>query len=250
MQRAYALGAGDGLPLGGVSYLFYEERALDDPSLPALEGAWAEVGRSAHGMLRAVVLPDGTQRVLDEVPPYRFAVHDVASLDGPAVAATRERLLAARVDPARWPPFAVEVSRAPDGRVRLHVAVSLIVCDGASLRRVLHERAARALGRPVPAPPALTFRDYQLAAARAEGSARWRRDRAFWLNKLDAIPPAPALPLAAPLGSIAPGAARTRRALTLPAADWGAPPRARLPGRASRLRRRSARPSPTRSRRG
>ena len=46
-----------------------------DLDLPRLERAWQKV-IDRHPMLRAIVLPDGLQKILPEVPPYRFPTQD------------------------------------------------------------------------------------------------------------------------------------------------------------------------------
>lgn len=218
MQRAYVFGTDGGLPLGGVGYLFYEERRPGRVDLAALERAWREV-LGTHAMLRAVLLPDGTQRVLDDLSAWSMPVREVSSLDDPAVRATRARLLAARVDLTRGPLFALEASRAPDGEALVHLSIALVVCDGASLRRVLADWAALALGRPV-TPASLGFRDYLRAVQGDEDSPAMQRARAFWLDKLDRLPPAPALPLACPLVEVGPDAARARFEMSLCAEPW------------------------------
>ncbi|WP_159719014.1 type I polyketide synthase, partial [Geminicoccus flavidas] len=72
IQQAYWIGRGDSLELGNVGCYLYTEVELRDVDLARLEQAWNQLVRR-HDMLRAVILPDGRQQILKEVPPYRIA---------------------------------------------------------------------------------------------------------------------------------------------------------------------------------
>lgn len=225
LQRALRLGEKEGLPLGGISYLYYGEFDREAEGLAELEAAWnATVQR--HDMLRAVLSDAGTQQVLREVPPYRFVRNDLRSLGAAeqvqALAATRARLGATRFDATRWPLFVIEVSELSAQRVRLHLCISLLVCDGMSLRIALNDFGALYKGRAPLVPLQLRFRDYQLACQRPLYSEARQRARDYWMAKLDRLPPAPALPLCRPLGELRADAQRERLGLRLPPTAWQA----------------------------
>src|SRR5439155_26499245 len=106
IQQAYLAGRGEGLALGGVATHAYVELESGDLDLPPLElGRRRLVER--HGMLRAVVLPDGRQRVLAEVPPYRIETLDLRGLAPVEAEArlldVRDRLSHEVRDAGRWP---------------------------------------------------------------------------------------------------------------------------------------------------
>ncbi|WP_051087752.1 non-ribosomal peptide synthetase [Salinispora arenicola] len=195
VQHAYLMGSSGDYPLSGVNTHYYTEfdgRGLD---VPRLYEALCRLVRR-HDMLRAVASPDGTQRVLPEVPPVPMPLADLRTADPGHVAAHLDRIRAEmshQTFPAgAWPLLDVRVSMLPDGVTRVHVSVDLLVVDLWSLRilsrdwRALYERPDAALP-----PPGISFRQY-LSAVKPDANAAARD---YWLNRLDSLPPGPDLPL-------------------------------------------------------
>ncbi|HYG62223.1 MAG TPA: AMP-binding protein, partial [Thermoanaerobaculia bacterium] len=199
LQQAYWLGQRADFDFGGMSAHVYQERDFTDLDPARLETAWRRLVER-HPMLRAVVLPDGRQRVLPEVPPYAVEVLDLRALGSEAAAAEAATVGRRMADqgPATdaWPLFEVRLSRLDERRWRLHVSLSLLISDALGLN-VLQGELRRLYGDPgADLPPLdLTFRDYVLARAGDEGSAAFARDRGYWLERLPSLPPAPELPL-------------------------------------------------------
>ncbi|MFI9154630.1 amino acid adenylation domain-containing protein [Streptomyces sp. NPDC053367] len=200
IQHAYWVGRGNALELGGVSthiYFELEREGLDRDRLT--ESLRRVIAR--HDMLRAVISPDGTQRVLPEVPPYEIEFADLRGLAPEEQQRRREEIRAEmdhQVLPAhRWPLFDIRASRTDDRVLRLHISLDTLILDGASMY-LLFRDWRRFYEDPgwSPAPLELSYRDHVLAEARAEEGARYRRAREYWLGRLDELPPAPALPLA------------------------------------------------------
>lgn len=199
IQAAFWVGRGGEQTLGEAAtqgYVELELRALDVERLGA---ALREV-IARHDMLRAIVLPDGRQQVLSEVPPYtieQLDLRDSAPEDVEArLAALRERMSQQARPSDRWPLFEVRVSLLDAQRTRVHVSVDALIMDLWSSRLwagellALYQEPARALP-----PLELSFRDYVLAELAGRGSESWRRDQAYWMRRLDTLPPAPDLPL-------------------------------------------------------
>ena len=201
VQHAYWIGRGAGFELGNVathSYVEFEVRGLD---LARLEGALDRLV-ARHDMLRAVVLADGTQRVLPTVPPYRIGRLDLRGLP-PAEEEERLTELRAwmehRALPAtQWPLFEIRASLRADGRVRLHVLSDALVFDARSntivYRELFELYADPDLRRP---PLGVSFRDYVLAERSLQGTGLHRRSWEYWRARLDTFSPAPELPLRA-----------------------------------------------------
>jgi epothilone synthetase B len=222
IQQAYWLGRRSGFELGGVAIHGYAEVEADGVDLPALEAAWnAVVAR--HDMLRAVVSPAGTQRVLEAVPRYRIEVLDLRG-DAPAaveasLAEVRARMSHQCFDLERWPLFEIRASLLPGGGCRLHVSIDGLCVDLSSLTRVLREWMDRYRDPEAPHPPLpFTYRDYVLAAERLRHTAAYRASADAWRASIADLPPAPELPRAR--GTAPPRFAR--RAFTLEAEAWAA----------------------------
>ncbi len=199
LQEAYWLGRTGAFEIGDVAAHSYLELEGGDLEPERLESAWNRLVER-HGMLRAVVLPDGRQKVLEEVPRYEIDVVDLREADDPEVDRRLEDLreqLSHRVpDPAEWPLFDVRAARLPDGGTRLLLGFDGLIVDAWSLRILLREWG-RLYRDPEAALPQidLSFRDYVLAVRELEKTEAFDRAREHWMARLDDLPPPPRLPL-------------------------------------------------------
>ncbi|MFF4815205.1 amino acid adenylation domain-containing protein [Kitasatospora sp. NPDC001309] len=199
VQQAYWVGRTGALDFGEVSVHCYVEYDVPDLDVARLERAFNRLVRR-HEALRLVVA-EGRQRILPHVPEYRIAVADLAG-HGPAeaqraLAAARDRMAHQVLPSERWPLFEIAASRLPD-RHRLHLSLDALGLDAWSLNLVLNEwaRLYRDEDAELPALD-LSVRDYVLAEREFAGTAAFRRSRDYWTGRLDTLPAAPALPLAA-----------------------------------------------------
>lgn len=201
VQSAYLLGRHASFDYGEVACQAYMEIEYDDLDPDRFQDAWRAVVRR-HDMLRAVVDVGGFQQVLREVPDYAIVVTDVRGL--PAVAEEQARRSTAdaishRVhDPQEWPLFDLRITRG-DARSVLHVSLDLLIADFVSFRTLLAE-AERLHREPGCAddPPAVGFRDYVLAERAQRDGPGYRRDRAYWFDRIDELTGAPELPVLPP----------------------------------------------------
>ncbi|MFC3890654.1 amino acid adenylation domain-containing protein [Lentzea rhizosphaerae] len=195
IQQAQWIGRFGSFEMGEVAahvYLEYESDSLD---LERLEAAWRKVV-DRHEMLRAVVLPDGRQRVLETVEPYRIEVDDL----GPE--AVRERMAAQMHTVDQWPLWEVRATRGAGG-LRVHVSFDLIGADVASFFFQVQRDWQRFYENLDwnPAPLGLSFRDYVLAESAMRETALYERSLEYWRERVQTLPPAPELPaLSAPSG--------------------------------------------------
>ena len=200
VQEAYWLGRQSLVELGEVACHIYVEFRLPTLDPDRLAGAWRAV-IDRHPMLRAVIEPSGTQRILrsSELPPFTiaFADYSEASRDD-AEAATRavRETMSHQVLPCdRWPLFEVRVTRVTHDDWRLHLSIDALILDGESSNLLLQEVFDLYHGRTTRRPASeLTFRDYVLHLQAP--SAATEKARAYWEARLDTLPAAPALPLA------------------------------------------------------
>ncbi|ROO59766.1 pyochelin synthetase [Micromonospora sp. Llam0] len=211
LQAAYLVGRGSHYEYGGVACHAYVEYDYPDLDPYRVQHTWDSLV-ARHDMLRAVVHSDGYQVVLAEPPAYPIEVTD---LRGQGTAAVDEHLRrlrdtlshrVARTD--RWPLFALHVTRTDD-RAVLHLSLDLLIVDYASVQRLVAEfdqlyTDAQTTLEPID----ITYRDYLIGRRRITDTPAYRRDREYWLRRLDDLPPAPELPAADPGGD---GPVRFRR---------------------------------------
>ncbi|MWA16230.1 type I polyketide synthase [Streptomyces sp. BA2] len=222
VQHAYWVGGSGGYRLGDVPCSFHLEYDCPGLDTARYEEAWNRV-IARHPMLRAVISPEGRNRVLDRVPRYRIRVQDLTgqSEDQRArkLEQIRARLVRREPRPGRWPLVDIRAARLPGDIVRLFVNVDVLVCDTASY--LIWDRELRALyekpEHQLP-PVRTTFEECVAALERRAGSPERARAAAYWRARIDALPGAPALPLSTAQGEERPRFGR--RSAQLEPGDW------------------------------
>ncbi|HSG38293.1 MAG TPA: amino acid adenylation domain-containing protein, partial [Thermoanaerobaculia bacterium] len=200
VQQAYWIGRTGAFELGQVATHIYMEMNARGVDIQRMEQAWRRL-IDRHDMLRAIVLPDGRQQILETVPPYQIEVLDLRGKDAAEQAPELERvrrLMSHQVIPAdRWPLFEVRATRLDEMRTRFHISFDFLIGDAWSWQ-ILRRDIARFYQNPdaVLPPLELSFRDYVVAMFEFERSAAFERDLAYWRERLADLPPAPELPLA------------------------------------------------------
>ncbi|MBF6228463.1 acyltransferase domain-containing protein [Nocardia abscessus] len=211
LQQAYWVGQQHGYALSYDSahnYVDFRLTGIDPTVLDTVVRRQVE----RQPMLRAIFLPDGTQQVLLSDDP-RLAALPITHLDlRRADAGEIDRRLAAiraelqrtgpRMDP--WP-FTITAVRLPGDELSLHIVCSLLVADGWSVQLMFTELFTY-LDDPNTVLPALTahFGDYVETISRQRGEPEWQAQRDWWWERIDDLPPAPALPLAVPFDQVRP----------------------------------------------
>jgi acyl carrier protein len=199
IQHAYWVGRNRELELGNVAALFYYELDCAHLDLAALGRAWARVvarachapgGHPARRQQRILeTVPDATSplRISRACPPRR------ASRLGGGPPGHVPRMLPAD----RWPLFDIRVSLLGGGKTAPACGFDCLIVD---CLEPVPAHAGLAIGStrrgtpPCPrchSPFAITCWPQALPQ-----TARYERDRDYWLNRLDTLPPAPDLPLA------------------------------------------------------
>lgn len=200
MQHAFWVGRSGALELGEVANHGYYEIEAHDLDLKRLNWALQRL-IERHDMLRAIVLPNGQQQVLKEVPPYQIEILDLrAELDSVAkarISDIRHRMSHQVLPADQYPLFEFRATCLDEGKIRLHISYDLQIFDAWSLFRLfdewfqLYQSSAAEL-----VPLEISFRDYVLAEQSLQETQQYRQAQDYWLNRLDTLPPAPDLPLA------------------------------------------------------
>lgn len=199
IQHAYWVGRSGSFALGDVGTHVYFEVACQPLDLERLNHAWQQV-IARHEMLRAIVTPDGQQRILRERPNWQITVYDLRGqlpVEAEAhIAAVRDELSHQVLPADHWPLFDIRASQLV-GETRLHLSFDVLFWDFASLLMILNEWQAlyEQPTRPLPVPQ-LSFRDYVVAAQKIETTDLYQQAESYWRNRLVNLPPAPEFPLA------------------------------------------------------
>ena len=200
MQHAFWVGRSGVLELGGVSNHGYYE--IEGKNLSPKKLNWAlQKLIERHEMLRAIVLPDGQQQILEQVPDYQMEVLDLRGQNeqtaNEKLEVVRDRMSHQVLPADKWPLFEFRVTCLDGGRVRLHVSYDLLVFDAWSLFRLFEEWFQLYQNPDFVLPPLeLSFRDYVLADQKLPDTKLYERSREYWLSRIDSLPSAPELPLA------------------------------------------------------
>jgi amino acid adenylation domain-containing protein len=207
VQQAYWIGRGTGVELGNIACHIYAEIDFPDFDRQRCELALERLIKR-HDMLRAVVLADGSQKILEETPHYSLEILDLrgqqpesahSQLEG-----VRDRMSHQVLDSDRWPLFELRAALLDDQRARLHVSLDLLILDARSIQ-ILAQEFSELYRHPDASLPSLqiSFRDYVLAETALQSSDAYRRAQEYWIRRLPSLPPAPELPLARNPNSVA-----------------------------------------------
>jgi amino acid adenylation domain-containing protein len=200
MQQAYVVGGAAAWKLGSGRARYYFELDFLQLDVPRLQRAMRRL-ISRHEMLRVVLLPPFQQRILPDTMDYQIPVETLLDV---SVEYGEGRLLAIREDLSEgarpldtWPPFGAMIVELSGGRSRLLLALELFIADAHSIQLLtidlllLYEKDADG------ALPALefSFRDHLLRERELRAGPDGKRDKLYWLERLDRLPAAPLLPV-------------------------------------------------------
>jgi len=197
IQMAYLMGRDDKFELGGVSTHVYIEYETKLEAERFNESINKVIYR--HPMLRAVILPSGQQKILDEIPEYKMEIVDLRHMDSKAQEAyilkEREEKSHQVFETDKWPLFEFKMLRITDEINYLFFGLDMLIADGASILMIFNQ-IMKYYENPKLNLPEIkcTFRDYMLAYNDFKNSEVYKKDKEYWIKQLDIFPQAPALP--------------------------------------------------------
>lgn len=199
IQHAYWMGRNGSFSLGNVSCHVYWEVEISDLDIARLNTAISKLVER-HEMLRAVVLPDGYQQILDHAPEYDIKVKDMKGLDSEQIQAEIyeiRQLMSHQVLPSEAAPlFEIRASMFDREVTRLHVSFDLLIGDGWSFNILIKDLCQYYLNPDTTLPPIeINFRDYVLTQEKIKKIDLYQHDMAYWEKRISQLPPAPELPL-------------------------------------------------------
>lgn len=199
VQYAYWLGRSGVYDLGNVSTHCYFELDAEQLDLDKAQEA-LNVLIKKHGMMRVMIQPDGQQRILESVPEFKIPVMDIRNLEK----AKRETELENKrremshqvIHTEQWPLFDFAFTRFEGEKVRIHISFDNLIFDGWSMFHILNEWAAIYHGAQNGEALTFSFRDYVLGLEKVKHTAIYKKDEAYWQNRIEGLSKAPELPLA------------------------------------------------------
>jgi len=198
IQQAYWLGRSGDFALGNIATYNYFELEKENLDIHKLQTAWQNLVERHH-MLRAIVLPDGRQKILKEVPPYEFKIDDLRDRDPgvveEALMKTRKTMSHQVMKAETWPLFDIRLSLYHH-KVRIHVGLDYLFADAASQLMLFSEWNLLYSDNEAHLPPLeISFRDYVLEQINRKASGGCQRARKYWNDRIPFFPLAPELPL-------------------------------------------------------
>jgi pyochelin synthetase len=198
LQRGYLIGRGESVEMGNIaSHVYHEIDGCWD--IDRLEAALRLVV-AAHGMLRTRFTADGRQ-VTEPAADVRIGRLD---LRGEPPARQQARLSELREQRShrilpedRAPMLAADVTLLADDRMRLHAGHDGLVMDGISMFLFFRDWWNAYVSQSEPPGREVSFADYVASVDAMRARAPAQRSRAYWLDRIDDLPPHPALALRA-----------------------------------------------------
>ncbi|MEH2238954.1 amino acid adenylation domain-containing protein [Nostoc sp.] len=199
IQQAYWIGRNVAFELSNVATHSYREIECFNLDIERFSKAWQRL-IERHDMLRAIVQPDGQQRILPQVSAYEIKVLDLRGKSLEIVASRLAEIcdrMSHQVLPVdQWPLFEICATVLTDNKLRLHISFDLLIGDAWSYQ-IIGRELAEVMQNPnsLTTPIELSFRDYVLAEVALRDSQLYSRSLEYWQNRLATFPPSPELPL-------------------------------------------------------
>lgn len=193
VQHAYLTGRQSGFELGGVATHYYSEYEGDAFDAARLEHALSQMV-ARHDALRLIFDEQGMQRVLPEQPGAALTVLRCPAAEWSSFTEHQRESLSHRVlAPGEWPLFHATLIASDEGHTRFCLGLDNLVLDGLSMQMFIAELAALYADPQAALPPVdIGFRDY---VTTVHGKQQPESEQ-YWLQRLENLPDAPALPLA------------------------------------------------------
>lgn len=197
IQMAYLLGRRESFEMGGVCTHVYLE-IITELNLSRLERSLNQV-IARHPMLHTIVENNGKQRILQEIPYYQIEVKDISSSNKKQqeeiIQEERNTISHHVFEVNEWPMIGVSALKIEDNKHYLFIEFDMLIADGSSLQIIGKDWMAFYEDEKCVIPELkFTFKDYMRGMEELKKSDVYRRDRSFWMKRLDTFPDAPNIP--------------------------------------------------------
>jgi amino acid adenylation domain-containing protein len=223
IQQAYWVGRNGVMGMGKAACHTYYEIDLPKLDIDRYTLAWQRLIEH-HEMLRMIVLPNGQQKILKQVPLFKIKILDLKSQPPEFVQTELDAIrktMSHQILPAdQWPLFDVRISLLEPSLSRLHLSLDLLFADAHSIRLMLHQLEKLYEDSTYDLPVLnLSFRDYVIAEKRFKESTLYQRAKKYWIDRLSTLPKSPELPVKKDLRAIS-HPHFVRRSSTIDAQIW------------------------------
>ena len=201
VQRSYWIGANGMKSMSGVTTHAMCEVECEKIDTDRLEQAFNKL-IDEQDMMRAVILNDGTQKILPRGLKYDIVIRDCCDREYDSVLAElRLEMEHERFVPDKWPLFRVEGARCGD-KITLFVDLDNMIFDGYSVNILFDRWADYYYTEQETRRLSLSFGDYVKACEEMKGTDRYNEDKMYWQEQVKAMKPAPELTVLSPPESI------------------------------------------------
>ena len=197
VQFAYWIGRNGMYSLGSIATHCYFELDCLNIEINRLQKVINEMIKD-HSMLRTIILDNGTQQILKEVPPFILDINNLSYFNNieqeEALKSTRDRMSHEMLKIDEWPVFNFKISILSEIKSRLHISFDNIILDGWSMFHILSELKMRYDNKNFYIElPDVSFRDYVLAMKKIKETSKYQNDKKYWLDRIDSFLEAPKL---------------------------------------------------------
>jgi pyochelin synthetase len=152
-----------------------------------------------HDILRLTILPDGMQKILENVPEYKIRFIDLRRLTREDIEkeleSTRTRMRQSQTEVNKWPLFEFLGHYIKDGNLIVQIKINSLLMDGKSLVKFLYEYAQLIINPSMPLVKSeFSYRDYVLSWESVRDTEVYMRAKNYWLERISEMQTGPMLP--------------------------------------------------------
>ncbi|NJM86437.1 MAG: amino acid adenylation domain-containing protein [Hydrococcus sp. RU_2_2] len=199
IQQAYWIGRNASLELGNIAAHIYAEFLCVNFDLDRFSRAWQTI-IDRHEMLRAIILDNGQQQILKQVPPYQIKTIDCSQSDRTnkelELKQLRDRLSHQIHSTNKYPLFEVCAVKLDEDNTQICFSFDLLIADAWSFESILKELSQLYQNPQLDLPLIeISFRDYVLTVESLKQSSSYQNSLNYWQKRLTTLPNGPELPL-------------------------------------------------------
>lgn len=198
LQSSYLVGKSDAYDFGGIGCNFYVELDISKYDLNRVTKAWEDL-IERHPMLRAVILPSGTQKILEKVPKYNIEVKEYSYENFQTEFNELRKIMSSKLHSSNeWPLFEIKISKLKEKTV-LHFSIDMLIADSVSMGILLRDWLKYIETDDEMPNLEITFKDIvnfeNIKLYDVKYVEKYNRDRQYWIDRIKDIPVMPNLPI-------------------------------------------------------